>query len=433
MTPRLRHGLAQALFGWLNLALTAPGVYLWLGLPLVLRQHGWSGTALGLFQLASLPTVFKFLLAMPLDRRGAGQCGYRRWTVALLLAYAVVLLALGWRDLLNDGATLFALAAAAALAGTWADVPVNALAIRVLPAAGGGVAGGIRSMALCLGAIAGGGLMLLAQARWGWQAPFLIMAGALALGAALTLLLRESMDAGRADDGAIAPRDAHVDMAFASTRDDAQEPPCAPLPTANASSTPRKAIAYLRLPASRRWLPLLALMFPFIGAGWFYLKPLLLDQGLAPQRVAWLVGVAGGAIGAVASIAGARLLKRLGAGPAVRLHAGAGAAALLALTLAIGLNAAPAVLAACAMMVAAAMGATAALAFGLMMSHARPGLQALDYGIQSSLFALTRIAAPLAAGILLDAAGPVAMLATLTTGAAAVLALAWRRAAALPG
>ncbi len=403
MTPRLRHGLAQALFGWLNLALTAPGVYLWLGLPLVLRQHGWSGTAIGLFQLANLPTVFKFLLAMPLDRRGASRGGYRRWTVALLLAYAAVLLALGWRDLLNDGAMLFALAAAAALAGTWADVPVNALAIRVLPAAGRASAGGIRSMALCLGAIVGGGLMLLAQARWGWQAPFLIMAGALALGAALTLLLRENMDAMNAE---------RADDAISATR---------------------HAIAYLRLPASRRWLPLLALLFPFIGAGWFYLKPLLLDQGLAPQRVAWLVGVAGGAIGAVASIAGARLLKRLGAGRAVRLHAGAGAAALLALTLAIGLNAAPAVLAACAMMVAAAMGATAVLAFGLMMSHARPGLQALDYGIQSSLFALTRIAAPLAAGILLDVVGPVAMLATLTAGAAAVLALAWRRAAALPG
>lgn len=436
MTPRLRHGLAQALFGWLNLALTAPGVYLWLGLPLVLRQHGWSGTAIGLFQLASLPTVFKFLLAMPLDRRGAGQGGYRRWTVSLLLAYAAVLLALGWRDLLNDGATLFALAAAAALAGTWADVPVNALAIRVLPAAGRASAGGIRSMALCLGAIAGGGLMLLAQARWGWQAPFLIMAGALALGAALTLLLRETMDAmhaGRADDDAVASRDAHVGMACASTPDDAQGQPRAPLPANDTTSATRQAIAYLRLPASRRWLPLLALLFPFIGAGWFYLKPLLLDQGLAPQRVAWLVGVAGGAVGALASIAGARLLKRLGAGRAVRLHAGAGAAALLALTLAVGLDAGPIALATCAMMVATAMGATAALAFGLMMSHARAGLQALDYGIQSSVFALTRIAAPLAAGLLLDMAGPVAMLAMLTAGAAAALALAWRQATALPG
>ncbi|OMG78312.1 MFS transporter, partial [Achromobacter xylosoxidans] len=292
MRPALRHGLAQALFGWLNLALAAPGVYLWLGLPLVLRQHGWSGTAIGLFQLASLPTVFKFLLAMPLDRRGAGRGGYRRWAVALLLAYAAVLVALGWRDLLNDGAMLFALATAAALAGTWADVPVNALAIRVLPPAGRAWAGGIRSMALCLGAIAGGGLMLLAQARWGWQAPFLLMASALALGAALTLLLRETTDSANAR---------HTD--------------------GNAIAT-RQAIAYLRLPASRRWLPLLALLFPFIGAGWFYLKPLLLDHGLAPERVAWLVGVAGGAVGAVGSVAGARLLKRLGPGRAVPLHAG---------------------------------------------------------------------------------------------------------------
>lgn len=403
MRPALRHGLAQALFGWLNLALTAPGVYLWLGLPLVLRQHGWSGTAIGLFQLASLPTVFKFLLAMPLDRRGAGRGGYRRWTVALLLAYAAVLLAMGWRDLLNDGALLFALAAAAALAGTWADVPVNALAIRVLPAASRAWAGGIRSMALCLGAIAGGGLMLLAQARWGWQAPFLIMAAALASGAALTLLLRETADtveAERADDGAIATR---------------------------------QAIAYLRLPASRRWLPLLALLFPFIGAGWFYLKPLLLDHGLAPERVAWLVGVVGGAVGAVGSIAGARLLKHLGPGLAVPLHAGLGAAALAALALAVGLDAAPTVLVACAMAVATSMGATAALVFGLMMSHARPGLQALDYGIQSSVFALTRIAAPLAAGVLLDIAGAAAMLAALAIGATGVLALAWRQGRALRG
>ena len=47
--------LLQALFGWLHLALTAPSVYLWLGLPLVMRQHGWSGTAIGLFQLAGCP------------------------------------------------------------------------------------------------------------------------------------------------------------------------------------------------------------------------------------------------------------------------------------------------------------------------------------------------------------------------------------------
>lgn len=401
MSPGVRNGLRQALFGWLNLALTAPGVYLWLGLPLVLRQHGWSGTAIGLFQLASLPTVFKFLFALPLDRPGRRRGNYGVWAVALLAAYAAVLCALGWRDLLDDARVLFALATAAALAGTWADVPVNALAIRVLPASSRAWAGGIRSMTLCLGAIAGGGLMLVAQARWGWQAPFAIMAGALALGAALTAFVKE--------DG---------------------EPEASP-----AAGNERPALApitaYFRLDSTRRWLPLLALLFPFIGSGWFYLKPLLLDQGLAPERVAWLVGVAGGAVGAVASALSARGSKRLRPAVTVPWHAAAGCAALLALAAAIWLQAPPPVLIACAMGIAAAMGATAALAFSLMMSHARPGLQALDYGIQSSVFSLTRILAPLAAGVLMDAAGQAWMVTVLGVAAAGVWVLALRTARTL--
>lgn len=51
---RVRH----VLFGWINFALTAPAIYLWLGLPLVMRQQGWSGAEIGLFQLAGLPAVF---------------------------------------------------------------------------------------------------------------------------------------------------------------------------------------------------------------------------------------------------------------------------------------------------------------------------------------------------------------------------------------
>lgn len=400
MRAPLRNGLRQALFGWLNLALTAPGVYLWLGLPLVLRQHGWSGTAIGLFQLASLPTVFKFLLALPLERTRAARRHYRGWAVALLLIYAAVLCALGWRDLLDDKRVLFALAAAAALAGTWADVPVNALAIRVLPASSRAWAGGIRSMALCLGAIAGGGLMLVAQARWGWQAPFAIMAGALALGATLTACIQENGD----EDGR-ATADA---------------------PALNAALI----LDYFRRDDTRRWLPLLALLFPFIGSGWFFLKPLLLDQGLAPERVGWLAGVAGGAVGALASAASAHCSKRWPAAVMVPAHAAAACIALAALAAAVALHAPPAALIACAMAIAAAMGATAALTFGLMMAHTRPGLQALDYGIQSSVFSLTRIAAPLAAGVLLDAVGQSGMLAVLAAASAGVWLLAARTSGA---
>ena len=63
----------QLLIGWLNLVLTAPLIYLFIGLPLVLRQQGWSGADIGLLQLAGLPAMLKFLLAAPLDRWRLGR------------------------------------------------------------------------------------------------------------------------------------------------------------------------------------------------------------------------------------------------------------------------------------------------------------------------------------------------------------------------
>ncbi|MEG0882623.1 MAG: MFS transporter, partial [Janthinobacterium sp.] len=188
MKPALRVTLLHALFGWLNLSLTAPGIYLWLGLPLIMRQHGWSGLDIGLFQLAGLPALFKFALALPVEcLRGPADAGtqrYRPWAIALCLLLAAVMLLMGWRELLHSRGELFALACAVALLTTWADIPVNALAIRVLPEAQRLRAGGIRSAAMSLGAIVGGGVMLLLQTRWGWRAPFWLMAAAIAVGAA---------------------------------------------------------------------------------------------------------------------------------------------------------------------------------------------------------------------------------------------------------
>ena len=176
MKPALRITLLHALFGWLNLSLTAPSIYLWLGLPLIMRQHGWSGMDIGLFQLAGLPALFKFALALPVERRrGAADAStqrYRPWAIALCLLLAVLMLLMGRRELLGSRNELFALACAVALLTTWADIPVNALAIRVLPEAQRLRAGGIRSAALSLGAIVGGGIMLLLQTRWGWRAPW---------------------------------------------------------------------------------------------------------------------------------------------------------------------------------------------------------------------------------------------------------------------
>ena len=191
MSERMRLIGLQAVFAWLNLALTAPAVYLWLGLPLLMRQHGWSGVDIGLFQLAGLPAVFKFLLARPIESRQSREHAYKTWAVVLCLLLATILVLIGWSDLLSSPVQLFALAFATAWLSTWADIPINALAIRYLPPDQRLRAGGLRSAALSLGAILGGGLMLMVQLRWGWRAPFwalacMIAAGALLLGVTTT-------------------------------------------------------------------------------------------------------------------------------------------------------------------------------------------------------------------------------------------------------
>lgn len=174
MKGRMRLGLQQAAFGWINFALTAPAIYLWLGLPLIMRQQGWSGTEIGVFQLAGLPAVFKALLAIPVARGPSSGLAWRRWACWTGGGFALCLLALAAVGGQAGKPTLFALMLLAALLSTWADIPVQALAIGLLPARARPLAGGIRAAATFAAAVVGGGAMLLLQQARGWALPFLI-------------------------------------------------------------------------------------------------------------------------------------------------------------------------------------------------------------------------------------------------------------------
>ena len=147
------------------------------------------------------------------------------------------------------------------------------MAIQYLPESERIRSGAVRSAATSLGAIVGGGVMLVVQARAGWEWPFRILAGGLLSGVCLLLLL--CLIAGRA------PRN----LVPASTRIGFKQ-----------------WITYFSSAEHPAWIPLSLLYFPFIGTTWVYLKPLLLDQGMKAENVAWVAGVAGGLVGAVASM-----------------------------------------------------------------------------------------------------------------------------------
>ncbi|MDH1109839.1 MFS transporter [Metapseudomonas otitidis] len=393
--PNPSHWPLQLLLGWVNFAMTAPLIYLYLGLPLVMRQHGWSGTEIGLFQLAGLPAVLKFVLGAPVDRWARGAPGYRRWSLVLMAGYAASLVGLACLGIEQAGfVPLFVLAMLASLLGTWADAPVNVLAIRCLPAEERQRAGIIRSAASSLGAVVGGGVMLMLQARAGWAWPFWALSGGLLL-AALGLWLIPRATLAQADD--VQARQVGVGQ----------------------------WLAYFSNAERHRWVVMLMLYFPFIGAAWVYLKPLLLDQGLPPEQVALVAGVLGGVVGAVGSALGGHLARRSGLQRALPACALAGVAALGALAGTVASGAGVPWLVACTLLLALVMGASAGLLFGMMMNHTRAGLTAVDYGLQSSLFVLTRTLVPMLAGILLDRLGYLGMLAGLILCMAGVWA--WSR------
>ncbi len=387
---RRRKLLLHMAFGWINLTLTAPAVYLWLGLPLVLRQQGWSGTAIGLFQLAGLPAVFKLFLALPVERERNTATPCRRWFWLTGSGYLLTLLLLAVVDSQAPKPLLFLLILLAALCGTWADIPANTLALKRFPASERARAGSVRSAATFAGAILGGGALLLVQQAHGWAAPFLL----LGLGLAASLILVGWL--GEHDEN----RATETPPALSMWR------------------------GFLQQPGGRSWGVILLCYFPCVASAWVYLKPLLLDHGLAPAQVAWIAGIGGGGIGALTSLAMGFLPRQRLVG-LLPLSAGLNVLSLLLLVAASSL-ASDLLLWLAVPLLACAMGASSALAFAWMMEFARPHCQAGDYGLQASLFTLGRISAAALAGMMLDTWGYTGMLAALALLATAVTLVAWR-------
>lgn len=377
-----RIGLYQVIFGWMNFVLVIPAIYLLLGLPLTMREYGWSGTDIGFFQLAGLPAVFKLLLALPIQRFRVGKRHYSYWVVLLVLILVALLCLISDPGILARRIPLFLLALAINLLSTWADIPLNALAVKLLPRSGQMRAGSIRSMATFTGAIVGSGFMLVLQGLWGWPVPFYIMSGGLLFGLLLMAGLREY----KQDDGRV-PQSAKPIMDLSG---------------------------YFRQPGAKFWIWLLVSSFPFIGAVWLYLKPMLLDLGVVAQNVAWIVGVGGGSIGAISSLLSGSLVRYLGVTKAIPGYLFFALLTLVALTLSMLFKLDIAWIIASIFLVAIAMGGMSSLMFGLMMIFTRHKCRASDYGFQTSLFVVARLTFPLGAGMILDTGGYVLMLTVLS-------------------
>lgn len=156
-------------------------------LPVLLRDLGYSLTAIGATSFLFLPWALKFLWAPFVDAWSTR----RAWLLPLQLTAIVGSVALATIDLATGLAALLVAMFLFNLVAATQDIATDGLAVNVLTPQERGLGNGIQVGAYRIGMVLGGGLLLWVFAKAGLEATFIGMAVLLALCLMPTLWLRE--------------------------------------------------------------------------------------------------------------------------------------------------------------------------------------------------------------------------------------------------
>lgn len=372
-TPHL--GLLLALY-------TAQGLpygFFTLALPALMREAGWSLTAIGFLHMLAAPWALKFLWAPWVDHHGQR----RTWLLAMQLTSCVLALLMAGLGLQTGSLALFALVLAFNLAAATQDVATDGLAIRLLDARQRGLANGIQVGAYRLGMVLGGGLLLWLLARTSWSTAFLAMAAMLALLTLPVWRLREP-------------------AAISGTE------PAAPAVAAAAPHPQRLTWLWVRRALRPGLLPLLGLIFLFrfgdqMASG--IITPFLSDQGVDKATLALMKGAVGSGTSLAGAALGAWLLLRVGRRAAL-LGSGLGQVGAFALYLMAALGHGGMPLLWVATVVEGVIGTIALVAlFSLMMDASDPAHAGTDYTLLGAVGVSLGSMGGIAGGMVGDAFG----------------------------
>lgn len=348
-----------------------------LALPVLMREAGWSLTALGFLQFLAAPWVLKMLWAPIVDHHGQR----RTWLLSMQLASCALAVAMALLGFTEGSIALFVAVFVFNLLAATQDVATDGLAVRLLNAQQRGLANGIQVGAYRFGMILGGGVLLWVFARTNWQVAFFGMALMLAL---LTLPVWRMQEP-----------PPHV--------------PDADQAAAHEGPTGRQlALLWWHRAMRPGVLALAGLIFCFrfgdqMAAG--LITPFLLDQGLSKADLAVLKGAVGSGTSLLGAAIGGWLMLRVGRRAAL-LGCGFMQAAVYGLYVAaaMGLGGVPLLwLATVAEGVIGTM-ATVAL-YSLMMDSADPAHPGTDYTLMGSVGVSLATVGGIAGGVVGDHLG----------------------------
>ncbi|MDV3349183.1 MFS transporter [Leptothoe sp. ISB3NOV94-8A] len=262
-----RRGRKLLLLSSLYISQYIPLMFFVQALPVFMRQQGVSLEFIGLVYLLALPLLLKVFWSPLIDRYGHTRWGhYRFWIVTFQLLLAGVAALCAFVSFQTNFMLLFGLLMLMATLAASQDIATDALAVRLLTPTERGWGNGIQMTGNYLGAMLGGGAMLVLLNQWGWRNSLLALA--LIIVVALFPILQY-----REHSSKVAHK-APIWMDLAN---------------------------FYRRPGVWRWLMLLTLYLIGGTMADSMFRPLLVDIGLSLADIGWLLGVVGNG----ASIAGA--------------------------------------------------------------------------------------------------------------------------------
>ncbi len=382
-----------ALLSSLYAAQGLPFGFFTLALPVLMREAGWSLTAIGLLQLLALPWLLKFLWAPWVDHHGTR----RTWLLALQGCSVLAALTLAvWAPGASSPGLWLAVLGFNLLAATQ-DIVTDGLAVRLLAARERGLANAIQVGAYRLGMILGGGLLLWLFAQTSWQLMFLCMAALLALTILPVLSLKEP------------PRQA---------------------PTSGRPAGMALAVAWLHRAMAPGMLTFAALIFCYRFGDQVLnalLAPFLLDHGMSKSTIALMKGAVGSGTSLLGASLGGWLTLRMGRRRALLISGLSQAGGFgLYVAVAYGLGGEGLLWAATILEGVVGTMATVAL-FTLMMDAADPDHAGTDYTLLASVVVLVSSLGSMAGGVLGDwlGYGPTFLIATALAVLGCLFVVVW--------
>lgn len=355
------------LFSILFTAILTPMIFFVMGLPMILQIKGFDASLIGIFQLAGLPMIFKFLMSPPIDKIVFEKKHYKKWTFYIGILYILLLTIISFLSLENSIYPVFIAILITAFISTFMDIPLNALAIKTFTKEQSLSAGSYKISAYSMASLLGGGIFLLVFNHLGWNLTFILMA----------LLVLFSL----------------VALYFIEENDEI-------INVEKISS--KNIITFFKQKDIGIWIFILSFYFVSISALWVFMKPYLIHKGVKPDDVAIWVGIYGSFIailgGALSNYIGKKFSKK--SLLIIFMFFNIFSTSLLIFIEQYNLTFYYLIIS--VTFIALAIALSSAIIFSMIMDYSRKESRAIDYSVQSSIFSFTRIISAVIAGIIVS-------------------------------